>query len=305
MVTKQTYPRRKAAWMKNGPLDTLGMALLYTFVTLTALMMIYPIINIFAISLSDHVGYLKHPWMLTPSGFNLDAYDAVFRTPLIWSSYRNTIIITAAGTFLGLAATILTAYPLSRPETKGKGLIMTILIITMVFDAGIIPNFLNINNLGLYNTFWALILPGCVSAFHCILMINFFRKVEVSLLEAAKIDGASEPFILLRIVIPLSMPVISTIILFKAVGYWNNYFAAQIYLRSRELWPLALLLKETLTRSLQALTQGDMSEVDLSTIPPVMLQYAMLVVSMLPIMCIYPFLQKYFAKGVIVGAVKG
>jgi putative aldouronate transport system permease protein len=287
-------------------LDDLFVILIYVFVTLIAATMLYPFLNILAVSFSDHTEYVKNPWMLIPKGFNLKAYKMVFNNKQIYTSYGNTIYITFMGTIISLIVTVLTAYPLSRRETKGKGVIMTLLIFTMVFNAGMIPNFLNIRNLGLYNTHWALILPGTLSVYHCILMINFFKKVSISLIEAAKIDGASEPFILTRIIIPLSLPVLATITLFKAVGLWNNYFSAQIYLKNRELWPLALLLKEILLESKTALLQaeGNVAEIDLSDVPTTVLQYATLIVSVVPIMCIYPFLQKYFAKGIMLGSVK-
>lgn len=304
---KNLHGQRMIGRIRNYPADAFCMFIIYAFVTLAAIAMLYPILNILAVSLSDYVEYLKSPWMIIPKGFNLEAYRVVFGNVQIYTSYKNTIIITVIGTIIGLLVTVLTAYPLSRPETKGKGLVMTLLIITMVFDAGIVPNFLNIRNLGLYNTFWALILPSCLSAYHCILMLNFFRNIENSLLEAAKLDGASELYILICIILPLSMPVLATITLFKAVGFWNSYFAAQIYLKDRELWPLALLLKEILLQSKTALLEagGNAAEVDLSTMPTTLIQYATLMASMLPIMCIYPFLQKYFAQGVMVGAVKG
>lgn len=287
-------------------MDTVFIIFVYTFLTLTAVVMLYPVINMLAVSLSDYVEYVKNPWMLFPRGFNLQAYSVVFHEPQVYKAYGNTIYITCAGTLISLVITTLTAYPLSRRETKGKAFFMLLLIFPMMFSPGMIPNFLNIRNLGLYNTHWALILPGALSSFHCILMINFFKKIPSSLIEAAMLDGANELFILTNVVIPLSGPVIATITLFKAVGYWNSYFAAQIYLKDRELWPIALLLKEIL---LEAKTNylssgGNLSEIDVSDVANETLQYAMLMTTMIPIMCVYPLLQKYFAKGVMVGSLK-
>lgn len=286
--------------------DTVFTAVVYVFLTLIAAVMLYPILNILAVSMSDYVEFVKHPWMLIPRGVTFDAYVSVFKNSLIYQCYGNTIFITLTGTLIGLAVTTMTAYPLSRPETKGKAVYMMFIIFTMMFSAGMIPNFLNIRNLGMYNTHWALILPGTFTGFNCILMINFFKNIPSNLIEAAKIDGANELHILCSVVLPLSGSVIATITLFKAVGYWNSYTAAQIYLKDRELWPIALLLKEILleARTNMLDSGGNLAEVD-SNIPAVTLQYAMLIVSMLPIMCVYPFLQKYFAKGVLVGAVKG
>ena len=288
-------------------LDTLGMIFVYTFVSLVAAMMLYPVLNVLAVSFSDYVEYVRNPWMLIPRGVNLQAYIVVFHNPLIYSSFQNSIFITCFGTVLTLIMTILYAWPLSRPEVKGKAIFMTYLIITMVFNAGMIPNFLNIRSLGLLNSRWALILPGLLGAWHCILMLNFFRKMPASLVEAAKIDGAGELYILLRIVIPLSGPVIAAIALFNAVGYWNSFFGAMIYLRTRDLWPLAMLLREILLEARTSLLNagGNIAEIDMAEVSPITLQYAMLMTSMLPIMCVYPFLQKYFAKGVLVGSIKG
>lgn len=287
--------------------DMLLVASMYAIVTIVAVLMLYPIINILAVSLSSYVEYLKHPWMLLPKQFNIDAYKIVFREPQIYRCYGNTIYITLIGTILGLIITTLTAYPLSRTELKGRSIVMGMIIFTMMFSAGMIPTFLNIRNLGLFNSQWALILPGTLGAFHCILMINFFKNIPQSLIEAAKIDSANEWYILTRIVIPLSGPVMATIALFKSVGCWNSYFSAQLYLQDRELWPVALLLKEVLMESKTNLLNaaGNTAEADISSVPSIMMQYAMLMITMIPIMCVYPFLQKYFAKGVMVGSVKG
>lgn len=280
---------------------------IYIFVTLVALLMLYPVLNVLAVSLSDYHEYVKAPWLVIPRKFTLDAYDYVAKNQMFWRSYLNSFFIVAVGTAIGLAITILVAYPISRPELKGKGFFVGIMIVTMVFTPGMIPEFINIRNLGLYNTIWAVILPGTFSAFNCILMINFFREIPASLIDAAKIDGAGEPYILWNIVVKLSSPVIATITLYLAVGYWNNYFNAQIYLEKRELWPISLTLKEILMEASVAIMQaeGDAALLDMSKLNTTTLQYACVVASMIPMMIIYPFLQKYFAKGILLGGVKG
>lgn len=278
----------------------------YIFVTGIALTMIYPLINVLSVSLSDYYEYLKNPGMVLPKGITLEGYKYVLADDLFWKSYLNSIIVVFAGTVHGLVITILTAYPLSRRVLKGKAIFMGLIIFTMVFTAGMIPLYLNIKELKLLNTLWVLIIPGGLSAFNVILMLNSFREIPIDLIEAAEIDGASEPFILSRIVVPLSKAVIASISLFLAVGYWNNYFDAQIYIRDREKWTLALTLKEILlSANTELLNSGGdpaaMAKKSMST----SLQYACIVISTLPIMCVYPFLQKYFAKGVMVGSVKG
>jgi len=222
-------------------------------------------------------------------------------------SYLNTIIITLSGTSLVLVLTTLTAYPLSRPELRGKPAFMTYIIFTMMFNGGLIPNFLLIRALGMHDTLFALFVPGALGGFNIILMINFFRNIPASLIEAARIDGAGEMVVLFKIVLPLSTAIIATIALFSSVGLWNNFFSAVIYIRSQELWPVQLVLREIIMAANMAILQadGNFAEVNLRALPAVSIRYAALIVTMLPIMCVYPFLQKYFVKGVMIGAVKG
>lgn len=265
---------------------------------------LYPIINVVAVSLSSYGAYAKNPAMIFPHQFSVQAYLTVLRTSSIWSGYRTTIIVTVCGTFLGTMLTILTAYPLSRPNLKGKKYIMPFILFTMFFSGGMIPAYFLMRSLHLLDTLAALILPGCLSAYNVILMRNFFESIPGSLIEAAKIDGASEPKLLFSIVVPLAKPIISVISLFLAVGYWNNYFSGIIYIRSQSKWPLQLVLREIIASasSMMENTGGNMAEG--GALPSIMLQYASIVVVMVPILCIYPFIQKYFEKGIMLGAVK-
>ena len=277
------------------------------FVILVDAVMLYPIINVISISLSSYTGYLSNPIILLPTDFSLAAYGQVFQYSLMLSGYAVTLFVTIFGTVLGVLLTILTAYPLSKKQFRGKGFFMGLILFTMFFSGGMIPSFLLIKTIGLLDTVWSLILPSCLSAYNVILMRNFFTSLPDSLIEAAEIDGASEPFILFRIVVPLSKPIISTILLFVAVGYWNSYFNAVLYIRSRELWPLQLVLREIImsATALNQSTGGNIAEIGNAAVQPIMLQYASIVVAMVPILCIYPFLQKYFEKGIMMGAVKG
>lgn len=281
----------------------------YVIVTLVAMTMLYPILNILAVSLSNYYEYLKSPWMIWPKGLNGEAYKFVFANSRFWRSYGNSIFITVTGTVLGLLITALTAYPLSRRELKGKPVFMGILIFTMVFSAGMIPGYLNAKELGLLNNIWVLIIPGCFGAYNTILMISFFKGIPYDYIEAATIDGASEPYIFFRVILPLSKPVLASIALFLAVGYWNSYFGAQIYIRDRELWPMALMLKEMLTEASTKILEAENDAAALGNLDemlqPTTLQYASVIVATVPILCVYPFLQKYFAKGVMLGGVKG
>ena len=287
--------------------DRIVSAIAYLFVSAVALVMLYPVLNVFAVAFSSYRSYSLNPWIFFPYDINLDAFRTVFASRLIMNSYVNTLFITVVGTILTLIITVMTAYPLSREGFRGKPLFMSLLIFTMMFNGGIVPNFLLIKGLGLYDNIWALIIPGILSAFNVILMINFFKALPDGLIEAAKVDGAGELRTLWQIVVPLSKPILSTIALFAAVGYWNSYFSAIMYIRRQALWPVQLVLREIIMAANTAMINsgGNMAEMDLANIPIDSLRYASLVVVMLPIMCIYPFLQKYFAKGVLLGAVKG
>ena len=281
----------------------------YIILTLIALLMLYPIINIVAVSFSNYNEYLKTPWMIWPRRFTAKAYKLVFQNSYFWRSYLNTIIVTVSSTVLSLAVTLLFAWPLARKELKGKPFLMAIMVFTMVFNAGMIPNYLNMQDLKLLDTLWVLILPGTFNTFNCVIMMSFFRELPYELVEAAMVDGGSEPYILTKLVLPLSKPVLASVTLFLAVGAWNSYFGAQIYIQNRDLWPMALTLKEILvsasTQLLEAASDPAALENAQKEIQSKNIQYASVVISTLPIMCIYPFLQKYFAKGVMVGSVKG
>lgn len=281
----------------------------YILLTVIALLMLYPIVNIVAVSFSNYEAYLKEPWMIFPKDFTLEAYKLVFRNGYFWRSYMNTIIVTVASTALSLTVTLLFAWPMARKEIKGKPFFMAILIFTMVFNAGMIPNYLNMQDMNLLNTLWVLILPGAFNTFNCVIMMSFLRELPYELVEAAMVDGGSEPYILRKIVVPLSKPVLASVTLFLAVGAWNSYFGAQIYIQNRELWPIALTLKEILMAASTAILEAGADPAALSAIGTEIesktIQYASVIISTLPIMCVYPFLQKHFAKGVMVGSVKG
>ena len=308
MVTKTEFPKKPARKkIRSSFEDKIISFVCYSFVSLFAIAVMYPMLNLISVSVSTYRAYLLRPWMFFPTEFDFTAFTTVFQSPQLMQSYGNTLFITGVGTVLTLAVTALTAYPISRPQLRYKSMYMTLIIITMMIGAGTIPNFLLIRDLGMYNTIWALFIPSTVGAYNVILMINFFRGLPDSLLEAAKVDGATETRILFSIVLPLSLPIMATIGLFRAVGLWNSYFAGIVYIRDRELWPVQLVLREVILAANTAMAEsgGNAAEMDLSNIPTISIQYASLLVVMVPIMCVYPFLQKYFAKGIMLGAVKG
>ncbi|WP_183603494.1 carbohydrate ABC transporter permease [Paenibacillus phyllosphaerae] len=265
---------------------------------------LYPFLYILFASLSDPAEMARFRGMLFyPQGFSLDAYKAVLDNPMVTTGYRNTLFYVIAGTSINLIMTTLGAYALSRRNVYFNNTIMLIIIITMVFNGGLIPSFLLVNNLGMLNTPWALLLPGAISSFNLIIMRTAFQGIPVGLEESARIDGANDWTILSRIIIPLSMPVIAVMILWYAVGHWNSYFSALIYLRDRELFPLQLVLREILiSNSTDSMTTGSGAgdRMDIG----VTIKYATIIVSTLPILVLYPFLQKYFVHGVLIGALK-
>lgn len=238
-----------------------------------------------------------------PVNFNLEAYSKVLANGEIWTAYLNTIFYVTVGTAINLVLTTLGAYPLSRQDLYGRGLFMGIIVFTMFFSGGLIPIYLNIRDLELYNTRWALLLPPGISAFNLIVMRTFFQTIPDSLIESAKIDGANEFKILARIVLPLSKPVIAVMILFYAVAHWNSWFNALIFLRDRTLFPLQLLLREILVQASAAEMATGVTTREITTISDA-IKYATIIVSTVPVLVIYPFLQKYFVQGVMIGAIK-
>lgn len=268
-------------------------------------LMLYPFVNSIAVSFSSYIGYIQHPFMVWPHDFSLEGFKFVFKNRLILTSYGNTIIITFTATAIALFLTTFMAYPLSKRWLRGRAFFMNYVIFTMLFSGGIIPNYNLIRSLGLLDSIWALILPGCVSAYNVMLMKSFFSGLPESLEEAARIDGASDLQVLLRVVFPLSMPIFSTIALFVAVGYWNSYFSAVLYIRSTDKWTLQLVLREILMSADMSLLASGGNAAEVRATPVETLRYATMVVAIVPIMCVYPFLQKYFVKGVTLGAVKG
>ncbi|MFE0556844.1 carbohydrate ABC transporter permease [Paenibacillus sp. NPDC058910] len=274
------------------------------FMILLCFVTLYPFLYVLFASLSDPAEIARFRGMLFfPTGFNLEAYKAVMDNPMILTGYRNTLFYVAGGTAINLFMTTLGAYALSRRNVYFNNSIMFIIVITMVFNGGLIPTFLLVNSLGMLDTPWALLLPGAISSFNLIIMRTAFQAVPVSLEESARIDGANDWIIMSRIIVPLSMPVIAVMVLWYAVGHWNSYFSALIYLRDRELFPLQLVLREILISNSTDSMTTDAAATDRLDIG-ITIKYATIIISTLPILCLYPFLQKYFVHGVLIGALK-
>jgi putative aldouronate transport system permease protein len=280
-------------------------AINYTLLTLICVVMLYPFINVASVSLSSYSAYVNNPMMIWPHDFNLAAYKEIMSRALLWRSYMNTLIVTVCGVSIGIFLYIITAYPLSKSVLKGRKFFMVLIVFTMLFNGGLIPNYYLMRSLGLLDTLAALILPALFSGFSLILMKNFFESLPEELEEAARMDGASDPYILFRIIVPLSKPIIATLCLFAAVGYWNNFFNAIIYIRSVTNWPLMLYLREVIEAASMMAQQSNAAEMGSQQVTSETLKYATLMIVMIPILCLYPFLQKYFVKGIMLGSVKG
>ena len=272
----------------------------YLIVGVFALLCFVPILLVVIYSFTPYDLYLKNHFDFFPSRLTLDAYRMVTNYRYIWTGYGNTLYITLFGSILSLIVLVLTGYPLSKRDLKGRNVYMTLWIITMFFSGGMIPNYFLIRTLGLLNNRWSLILPGLVSCYNLILMKNYIQGLPGSLEEAALIDGANDLMVLIRIVLPLSAPILATLGLFTAVGYWNSYFNAIMYMTKRANWPLQLVLRELLFES----AVNEMTAMDERVSTPFLLKMASIVVATVPIMCIYPFLQKYFMTGLVLGGVK-
>ena len=270
------------------------------------LITLYPLWHVLMTSFASPEAISKYGSMLIwPEGFNLTSYKYVLTNPMIGIGYRNTLLIVLVGTSLSLFMTCLGAYGLACKWVMGHKWMVLLVTIPMFFGGGLIPSYLLVRSLGLYNSFWALILPGVVSSWNMIMMRTYFQGIPESLSESARIDGANDIHILFRILVPCAIPIVAVMILFYAVGYWNAWFNASIYLKDRDKYPLQLVLRGILISGSQRdfdtgyLTGANKTQIFKG------LKYATVVVSTLPILLVYPFLQKYFVKGIMVGSIKG
>lgn len=269
-----------------------------------AIITIYPFIYVLNMSISKPEYVIQGSIGFLPKGFSLNSYKMVFENKAIWQSYYNTIWYTVIGTFINIILTVVTAYPLSRKSFFIKKQLMLFITFTMFFSGGLIPSFILINSIGLYNTRWAMVIPGAIATMNLIIARTYFQGIPDSLEESAKLDGANEIKILFRIMIPLAKPIISVLVLYYGVAHWNSYFNALIYLPSQELHPMQVYLMKILIQESEELA-GDTQMGIGRSMQVEQLKYAAIIVTILPILFVYPFLQKYFVKGVMIGAIKG
>lgn len=273
----------------------------YILLALVCLIVIYPLYYMFIVSISNGYAVIRGEVTLLPKGVNLGAYQYMLSDRYVPRSYLNTLIYTVFGTLINVVMTALCAYPLSRRKLYGRGFFTLLIVFTMFFDAGIISNFMVVLSLGIKNTIWAILLPPAINVWYMIIMRTFFQGIPEELHESAYIDGANDLVIFARIILPLSKAVLATMVVFYAVWHWNSFFPELVYLDDRMLYPMQLILRNMLLES-------DAGSATVSSDVAVMgrnIKYAAVFITVLPILVVYPFAQKYFVKGVMVGSVKG
>lgn len=291
--------RRQTGWGEKV-FDAANVIIMLFLVLIT----LYPFLYVFFASLSNPSELIQRRGLLLfPAGFSLESYKQVFHNPMIGTGYLNTLLYVIVGTVLNLLLTSFAAYALSRRGVRFTGPIMFAITFTMFFSGGLIPGYLNMKNLGLLDTRLAMILPSAISTWNLLVMRTSFREIPVALEESARIDGANDFTILFRVIIPVSLPIMAVMTLFYGVAHWNSYMDALIYLRNRNLYPLQLVLQEILiTNSTDSMISG-YNDVDKSLIQET-IKYATIIVATVPILVLYPFLQRYFVKGVLLGSIK-
>jgi len=275
----------------------------YTVLTLCMVIALYPVFHVLAASVSSFEYLAKGKVGIIPKGFNIQAYKRVLGYPMIGRAYANTVFYTVFGTFISLLLSVFGAYTLSRRSFPGKNFFTKVVVVAMLFSAGMIPTFLVVKGAGLYNTVWAILLPTALSSFNLVILKTFFEQIPYELEESASLDGCNHLQILFKIMLPLAIPGIVTIGLFYAVYQWNSYFPAMLYLIDRKLVPIQIVLRDIViqnqTNELSIELAKGADQISESV------KYATIMVATIPIMLVYPFVQKYFIKGVMIGSIKG
>ncbi|MFD0960437.1 carbohydrate ABC transporter permease [Paenibacillus chungangensis] len=291
---------------KTSLYDKLFTASNYLFFVFLGVVTLFPFLNLIAKSLSSEEAVISGQVGLLPVDIQFGTYNFVITDSMFLGAFRNSVIVTVVGTLLGLLMTTMSAYPLSRTRLRGRKWFILLFVFTMLFSGGLIPTYLLLSNIGLVNKLPVLFLPAMVNVFNLLVIKSYFESLPDALEESAKIDGASNFRIFYGIIMPLSMPVLATIALFFAVQFWNDFFMAMVYISNPELKPLQLYLKELLASANNIFMRTDMIDVNSAmNASPQAIQAAAIIVATIPIILVYPFLQKYFVKGVMLGSVKG
>ncbi|WP_409341980.1 carbohydrate ABC transporter permease [Paenibacillus sp. MBLB4367] len=286
--------------MVKGIEDRLFNALVVVILLLSAVAALFPLLYVLSVSLTPFSEVLKNGgFLLIPKSITFDAYHKLLTESNIPDAFWVTIIITVGGTICNLLVTALMAYPLSRKQLPGRSLFLLMVVFTMLFSGGIIPTYLTVKSVGLLNSLWAMIIPSLVWSFNVLIMKSFYENLPEELFESARIDGAKEFRILWSLVVPLSVPVTLTVGLFYAVGHWNEFFQAILYVTDRTMFPLQVVVREILIQTQQPLENAE------NMTPTETLQMASVVLASLPIIAVYPFIQKHFTKGMLLGSIKG
>ncbi|MCG5470253.1 carbohydrate ABC transporter permease [Micromonospora sp. LAH09] len=290
----------------RGPVDSRGYRIFRVVNTVVLLgvvvVTLYPFLNIVARSLSEEAYIIAGEVTIVPRGFDLTAYKLLMSDAMFWTNYRNTVVYTVVATLISIVLTTCYAYVLSKPQLKGRGVLVGIALFTMFFSGGLIPNYVLVTSLGMKNTIWAVVIPNAISVFNLLVMKAFFESLPSELEEAAAVDGLNTYGILLRIVLPLSKAIIATMVLFYAVSFWNSWFAAFLYMDRQDLLPVTVYLRNLIAGA----TSAESAAADADKVQAAAtLQAVTIVLTTLPILAVYPFVQRYFVRGVMLGAVKG
>ena len=293
--------KRQVTWN-----DLIFNIILYGMSIIILLIVIYPLYFIVIASFSNPTEVANGKVWFVPSQFTVDGYKEIMRHSELWTGYRNTIVYTVLGTVIGLAVNIPAAYALSRRDLVGRKLIPFFFIFTMFFNGGLIPTYFTIRDFGLYDTFWVMVLPFSVVVYHIIIARTFFdSSLPQGILDAAQIDGCGNLRFFFQIALPLSKAVLAVIALYTAVSQWNAYFNALVYIRNEDLKPLQLVIRNILITNQAMAGTGDGLAAQEARRLSELMKYAVIIISTVPIMCVYPFVQKYFSQGVMIGAIKG
>lgn len=292
--------------IKESFFDRIFITLVYLFLIAILIVILFPLLHIVSASFSSPAAVTSGEVWLWPVDFTWVGYKAVFQNSDIWIGFGNSLFYTVFGTLLNVSFTVMLAYPLARRTFYGRNIIMLILVFTMFFDGGMIPNYLLVKSLGILDTRWAMILPGALAVFQVIIARTFFQSLPDELAEAAEIDGCSDIKFFMQVVLPLSKPILAVLFLMYAVGHWNAYFNALIYLKDSSMFPLQIFLRNLLILNTENSDMyRDVNNLMLQQGLKDLLKYSLIVVSSVPVLIIYPFVQKHFVKGVMIGSLKG
>lgn len=299
-------PSNSSSKIEDSFGDRVFMLFVYVFLVVCLLIVLYPLIYIVSASISDPVAVTAGKVWLLPVDISLRGYEVTFQNPQIITGYMNSLFYTVFGTLISVTLTVLVSYPLSRRDLYGTNLIMFLITFTLIFSGGLIPTYLVVKDLGMIDTRWALLIPNAVAAFQVIIARTFFRSaIPMELAEAAELDGCNDLQFLWAVVLPLSKPIIAVLALMYAVSQWNGYFDALIYLKSSDLQPLQIVLRNILI--LNTTSSGSMDATAMAERQKLadLLKYCLVVVATVPVLIIYPFVQRYFVQGMLIGSIKG